>query len=45
MMDGVVGIVGIVEGQLETFEEVVLKVEELLVDVVRVFVEFVKRIH
>lgn len=45
MMDGVVGIVRVSEGQLETFEEVMLKVEELLIDVVRVFVEFVERIQ
>lgn len=45
MMDGVVGIVWVIEGQLETFEEIMLKVEELLIDVVGVFVEFIERIQ
>lgn len=44
MVDLVVGIVCIVKGQLETFEEVMLEVEEFLVNVVGVLVKFVEGI-
>lgn len=45
MLDGVVGIVQVIEGQFEAFEEVVLEIEELFVDVVGVLLQFVERIQ